>query len=135
MTVRTYDRLYKVLLLTCVINCTTGTPTPQLCPVVQWSVHWAPSWTIWVLVLARARHYALGTCRKKMRAPLLGLAKSIYQALLTIQFPWLSGRASDCAIQRSEVQFLVGTHSFYFVSHLPSAKPTISLILFTRNEL
>ena len=132
MTVRTYDRLYKVLLLTCVINCTTCTPTPQLCPVVQWSVHWAPSWTIWVLVLAIM---PLGHAEKKMRAPLLGLAKSIYQALLTIQFPWLSGRASDCAIQRSEVQFLVGTHSFYFVPHLPSAKPTISLILFTRSEL
>ena len=30
---------YKVLLLTCVVNCTAGTPTPRLCPVVQWSVH------------------------------------------------------------------------------------------------
>ena len=28
-------RLYKVLLLTCVVNCTAGTPMPQLCSVVQ----------------------------------------------------------------------------------------------------
>ena len=69
-------RPYKVL--TCVVNCTAGTPTPQLCSVVQWSVHWAPSRTTWVLVLAGARRCALETCRKKMRAPLLGLAKSIY---------------------------------------------------------
>ena len=50
---RPYDRPYKVLLLTCVVNCTAGTPTPRLCPVVQWSVHWAPSRT------------ALETCGKK----------------------------------------------------------------------
>ena len=35
-------RPYKVLLLTCMVNRTLGTPTPRLCPVVQWSVHWAP---------------------------------------------------------------------------------------------
>ena len=80
--VRPYDRTtvrpYKVLLLTCVVNCTAGTPTPRLCPVVQWSVHWAPSRTTRVLVLAGARRCALETCgKKKMRAPLLGLAKSI----------------------------------------------------------
>ena len=28
-------RPYKVLLLTCVVNCTAGTPTPRLCPVVS----------------------------------------------------------------------------------------------------
>ena len=72
-------RPYKVLLLTCVVNCTAGTPTPRLCPVVQWSVHWAPSRTTRVLVLAGARRCALETCgKKKMRAPLLGLAKSLY---------------------------------------------------------
>ena len=75
---RPYDRPYKVLLLTCVINCTAGTPTPRLCLVVQWSVHWAPSRTTRVLVLVGARRCALETCGKKMRAPLLGLAKSIY---------------------------------------------------------
>ena len=64
-------RPYKVLLLTCVVNCTAGTPTPRLCSVVQWSVHWAPSRTTRVLVLAGARRCALETC-------LLGLAKSIY---------------------------------------------------------
>ena len=38
----------------------------------------APSRTTWILVLAGTRHCALETCRtKKMRAPLLGLAKSI----------------------------------------------------------
>ena len=72
-------RLYRVLLLTCMVNCTTGTLTPQLCPVVQWSVHWAASWTTRVLVLAGARRCALEMGgEKKMRAPLLGLAKSIY---------------------------------------------------------
>ena len=74
-------RPYKVLLLTCVVNCTAGMPTPRLCSVVQWSVHWAPSRTTRVLVLAGARRCALETCGKKMRAPLLGLAKSIYYIL------------------------------------------------------
>ena len=68
-TVRPYDRTtvrpYKVLLLTCVVNCTAGTPTPRLCPV-QWSVHWAPSWTTRVLVLAGARRCALEMCGKKI---------------------------------------------------------------------
>ena len=58
-------RLYKVLLLTCVVNCTAGMLTPWLCSVVQWSVHWALSWMTQVLVLARARRCALETCRKK----------------------------------------------------------------------
>ena len=71
--------LYKVLLLTCVVNCTVGTPMPRLCPVVQWSVHWAPSQMTWVLVLALGKCCSLETCGKKeMQAPLLGLAKSIY---------------------------------------------------------
>ena len=33
--VRTTVWPYKVLLLTCVVNCTAGTPTPRLCPVVS----------------------------------------------------------------------------------------------------
>ena len=78
MTVRQYNRPYKVLLLTCVVNCTAGTPTPRLCPVVQWLVHRAPSRTTRVPVLAGARRCALETCGKKMRAPPLGLAKSIH---------------------------------------------------------
>ena len=57
-------RPYKVLLLTCVVNCTAGTPTPRLFPVVQLSVHWAPSRTTRVLVLAGARRCALETCKK-----------------------------------------------------------------------
>ena len=61
------------------VNCTAGMSIPWLCLVVQWSVHWAPSQITWVLVLARARCCALEMCRKKkMQAPLLGLAKSIY---------------------------------------------------------
>ena len=82
--VRTTVWLHKVLLLTCVVNCTMGTPTPWLCSVVQWSVHWASSWTTQVLVLARAKRCALEMCgEKKMRAPLLGLAKSLYYMSLT----------------------------------------------------
>ena len=63
--VQSYDRPYKVLLLTCMVNWTAGTVTTRLCSVVQWSVHWAPSQVTWVLVLAGARCYALETCRKK----------------------------------------------------------------------
>ena len=71
---RTTVRPYKVPLLTCVVNCAAGTPTPRLCPVVQWSVHWVPSRTTRVLVLAGARRWTLGTYGKTV----LGLAKSIY---------------------------------------------------------
>ena len=61
------------------VNCTAGMSIPWLCPVVQWSVYWAPNRMTWVLVLARAQHCALETCgEKKMQALLLGLAKSIY---------------------------------------------------------
>ena len=50
-----------------------------LCSVVRWSVHWAPSQTTQVLVLAGARRCALEMCRKKkMQTVLLGLAKPIY---------------------------------------------------------
>ena len=70
MTIRLYDQPYKVLLLTCMVNCTAGTPMPRLCPVVQWSVHWALSWTTWVLVLAGARCCALETCWKKKKCKL-----------------------------------------------------------------
>ena len=45
-------------------------------------------------------------------------------ALLTIGSLWLSGRASDCEIQRSEVWFLKGTQNFFFVSHLWQVKNT-----------
>ena len=69
---RPYD---KVLLLTCVVNCTAGTPTPRLCSVVQWSVHWAPSRTTQVLVLAGARRCALETCGKKNSSSAFRLGK------------------------------------------------------------
>ena len=69
---------YKVLVLTCMVNYTAGTPMPRLCSVVRWSVHWAPSQTTQVLVLAGARRCTLEMCRKKkMQAALSGLAKSI----------------------------------------------------------
>ena len=41
-------------------------------------MHRAPSRTTRILILAGARHCALETCGKKMQAPLLGLAKSLY---------------------------------------------------------
>ena len=70
MTIQPYDQLYKVVLLTCMVNCTAGMSTPWLCPVVQWSVHWAPSWMTRVLVLSRARHCALETCGGKKKCEL-----------------------------------------------------------------
>ena len=79
-TVRPYDHMtvqpHKVLLLTCAVNCTAGTPKAQLCPVVQWSMHWAPSWMTWVQGKALCLYEDLH--EKKMHAPPLGLAKSIY---------------------------------------------------------
>ena len=56
---------YKVLLLTCVVNCTAGTPTPRLCPVDQWSVHWAPNRTTRVLVLTEPGAVPLRRAGKK----------------------------------------------------------------------
>ena len=89
-------RPYKVLLSTCVVNCTAGTPTPRLCSVVQWSVHWAPSRAIRVLVLAGARRCALKTCgEKKMRAPLLGLAKSLYYVIYGCERDYAYCRSSN----------------------------------------
>ena len=61
-------RLYKVLLLTCMVNCTVGMLMPRLCPVVQWSVHWAASRMTRVLVLAGARCCALEMCGEKKNA-------------------------------------------------------------------
>ena len=55
---------------------------------------------------------------------------------------WLGGRASECGIWRSEVQFLVGTQILVvtrwkniFLYFLLSSKLTISLILFTSLKL
>ena len=70
---RTSVRPYKVLLLTCVVKCTAGTPAPRLCSVVQWSVHWALSRTTWVLVLAGARRCALEAGGKKNASSALRL--------------------------------------------------------------
>ena len=85
---RSIVRPYTVLLLTCAVNCAAGTPTPRLCSVVQWSVHWAPSRTTRVLVLAGARRCALETCGKKkceLRFQAwLNLYISVLQALLSV---------------------------------------------------
>ena len=60
-------------------NCTVGTLTPRLCSVVQWSVHWVPSRTTRVLDLAGQGVVRLRRAgKRKLRALLLGLAKSIY---------------------------------------------------------
>ena len=70
-------------------------------------------------------------------------------ALHSIESLWLSVRASECGIQRSQVQFLMRTQNFCFVSclwkdekHLSLSlysaqkhKCTISLILFTKINL
>ena len=45
-------------------------------------------------------------------------------ALLTVESLWLSGRASDCEIRRSEVWFLKGTQNFSFVLHSWQVKKT-----------
>ena len=110
---------YKVLLLTCVVNCTAGTPMSQLCSVVQWSEHWAPSRMTWVLVLAGARCCALEVCReKKMQALLLGLAKSIYWSdiahfyfLLGLFFPYLF--LTKLVETNSWTSILVSATTFY----------------------
>ena len=79
---------------------------PWLCPVVQWSVHWAPSRTTWGLVLARTRHCALATCGKKMRAPLLGSAKSIYYYLFLFRklLPYQENRIKSPYIKKMEIK-------------------------------
>ena len=64
--VRPYDHTtVQGATLTCEVNYTVGTPTPQLCSIVQWSVQWALSRTTQVLVLARAGCFALETCGEK----------------------------------------------------------------------
>ena len=63
-------------------------------------------------------------------------------ALHTIESLWLSVQASECRIRRSEIQFLMRTQNFFFVSclwkdekHPQKHKCTISLILFTKINL
>ena len=68
---RTTLRPYKVLLLTCVVNCTAGKPTPRLCSVISALVSESDD-----LGSSPGRGKAL--CPWDVRAPLLGLAKSIY---------------------------------------------------------
>ena len=80
-TVRPYDHTtvqpHKVLLLTCVVNCTAGTPRPQLRSVVN-----ALGSKLDYLDSSLGQGKALCVCEdlheKKMQAPPLGLAKSIY---------------------------------------------------------
>ena len=55
-----------------------GHANATLCSVVQWSVYWAPSRTTRVPGQAVE---PLRRAEKKKRAPLLGLAKSIYYSV------------------------------------------------------
>ena len=63
-------------------------------------------------------------------------------ALLTKESLWLSGRASDCEIQRSEVWFLMGTQNFFFVPHSwqvkkhfsPQYTPCIKIYIQTKRK-
>ena len=41
---------------------------------------------------------------------------------------WLSGRASEHGIQRSEVQFLIGTQNFFFSHAHDKTKTHLSLL-------
>ena len=77
-----YDRT-TVLLLTCVFNCTAGTLAPRLCPVVQWSVHWALSRTTRVLILAGVTRCALETCGKKNASSAFRL--NLYVTFTTVE--------------------------------------------------
>ena len=42
---------------------------------------------------------------------------------LTVQSPWLSGRATERGIRRSEVRFLMGSLDFFFVPHTKNIFP------------
>ena len=54
-------------------------------------------------------------------------------ALLTMKSLWLSGRASESRILRSEVQCLMGTHNFFSLSHACDIKQkNIFLYFFTQ---
>ena len=84
----------------------------SLCPVVQWSEHWALSWTTQVLVLARARHCALEMRReKKVQAPLLGLAKSIYYYRFTAFHRCISVSCLCQDIKNVDIFILVSSQS------------------------
>ena len=48
---------------------------------------------------------------------------------------WLSGRALECRIRRSEIQFLIGTRNFFFVPHSWHNRKKIFLHLQTRHLL
>ena len=84
---------------------------------VQWSVKWAACRTSRDLVLAGARRCALETCGKKMRAPLLGLAKSIYCSLINTTMwmfwfqsdrSWLEQQKTEHGFSRKGLIFLFG---------------------------
>ena len=48
---------------------------------------------------------------------------------------WLSGRASECGILRSEVWFLMGTQNFFFVPSSWQDKKHLSLFLYRAQNL
>ena len=71
--------------------------------------YWATETRWWVRPITKFIH---DTRRAHCRQWISGSAMSIVWALLTVESLWLSGRALECAIQRSEVQL------FFFVPHL-----------------
>ena len=71
--------------------------------------HWATETLWWVRPITKFIHDAR---RAHCGQWISGSAMSIVWALLTLESLWLSGRALECAIQRSEVQL------FFFVPHL-----------------
>ena len=54
---------------------------------------------------------------------------------LTAESLWLSGRALECRIRRSEIRFLIGTCNFFFVPHSWHKRKNIFLHLQTRHLL
>ena len=125
---RTTVRPYKVLLLTCVVNCTAGTPTPRFCPVVRWSVHWAPSQTTRVLVLAAAKCCALETRGEKkfelrFQAWLSLYINSLYQQSYAFQYSAvyfdLECNVQLDAVPLSQVKYVLGQCGAVHQSEVP----------------
>ena len=83
--------------------------------------HWATETLWWVRPITKFIH---DTRRAHCGQWISGSAMSIVWALLTLESLWLSGRALECAIQRSEVQL------FFFVPHLWQDKKRLSLFLY-----
>ena len=55
--------------------------------------------------------------------------------LVTTESLWLSGRAMDCGIRRSEVWFLMGTQNFFFAPYSWQEEKHLSPFLFWAQNL